>query len=232
MVWVEMPRKTPGPPCGVCREPSVAKGYCDKHYRRWKQYGDVGATLRPDDWGKRTKHPLAGNWYWTFRTAAGRVERWDDLYKFLEDVGEKPSPSHRLRRLDNSKPWGPDNFFWSQTLQGRHYSLETSEGKSEYQRVWRAANRARSKHHDLKKSFGITLERYEELLDAQGGTCAICWQQDAHFEHLAVDHCHTTKKIRGLLCSTCNRALGGFADDPERLRRALIYLTGSVTAPK
>jgi hypothetical protein len=41
---------------------------------------------------------------------------------------------------------------------------------------------------------------------------------------LAVDHCHTTGKVRGLLCSTCNTALGSFQDNPAYLKAAIHYL--------
>lgn len=230
MVWVEMPRKTPGPPCTVCQQPSVAKGLCDKHYRRWSNYGDTTATLRPKDWGKRSSHPLYGSWMWT-RRSGGRVEAWDDFWAFAADVGDRPSPSHWLRRHREKEPWGPGNFFWKQSLTGTNYTTTTAEGKCRYQRDWRAANRLRAKHHNLKKSYGISLEEYAEMLDFQAGVCAICLGHDRAFAHLAVDHCHATGKIRGLLCNQCNRALGSFKDDPARLRRALIYLTGSLVAP-
>jgi hypothetical protein len=76
----------------------------------------------------------------------------------------------------------------------------------------------------LKKSYGLTIEQYHEMLEAQAGVCAICLGADKAFAHLAVDHCHQSGKVRGLLCNTCNRALGSFQDDPERLKRALLYL--------
>jgi hypothetical protein len=221
-----MPRKTPGPPCSVCREPSVAKGFCDKHYRRWHKFGDTTATLRPKDWGKRESHPLYGQWTWTNRGIIGRDERWNEFATFLEDVGDRPGPDHRLRRLDTSKPWGPENYHWRKTLSGRTYTLETAEGKREYQRVWRANNRLRSKHNDLKKNYGITLVEYDEMLERQHGCCAICGtpQEDCTGARLCIDHCHDSGAVRGLLCHPCNRALGLFKDDPTRLRVAIAYL--------
>lgn len=82
--------------------------------------------------------------------------------------------------------------------------------------------------------FGITLEQYEALLVSQDGSCALCPYSPAAGEpRLAVDHdhgCCPGKKscgscVRGLLCGDCNRALGLFRDDPERLRRAIGYLS-------
>jgi len=79
----------------------------------------------------------------------------------------------------------------------------------------------------LLKSHGLTLETYAELLENQGYTCAICGSDNPiHWSNkFVVDHCHTTHRVRGLLCSNCNRGLGLFGDDPERLLAAAAYLT-------
>lgn len=61
------------------------------------------------------------------------------------------------------------------------------------------------------------------MLEMQGGVCAICGGKDKNFR-LAVDHCHQTGKIRGLLCSACNKAIGGFKDSPMLLIKAMRYL--------
>lgn len=62
---------------------------------------------------------------------------------------------------------------------------------------------------------------YIEMLELQHGLCAICSEK---MVQPAVDHCHATKRVRGLLCRSCNVGLGFFKDDPERLRRAIDYL--------
>ena len=82
--------------------------------------------------------------------------------------------------------------------------------------------------------YGITAERFDEMLAEQGGGCAIC-RRPSKGNNLSVDHdhacCSTRKKscgkcVRGLLCEDCNRAIGMFEDDHERLKRALEYLGG------
>lgn len=79
----------------------------------------------------------------------------------------------------------------------------------------------------LRKAYGITLEDYSRILNDQGGGCAICGSSvDVAGRKLAVDHCHSTGMVRGILCSHCNRGLGFFRDDPERLRAAIRYLGG------
>lgn len=77
--------------------------------------------------------------------------------------------------------------------------------------------------HQLKSQFGISLNDYEKILESQGGVCAICKERPE--ETLAVDHCHSTGIIRGLLCASCNNGLGRFKDDPELLVAAIDYLS-------
>lgn len=74
-----------------------------------------------------------------------------------------------------------------------------------------------------RQKFGITVEQYDALLAAQKGACAICSQPPGK-RRLAVDHCHTTKAVRGLLCVNCNTAIGKLNDDPVILQRAIDYL--------
>jgi len=78
----------------------------------------------------------------------------------------------------------------------------------------------------LKRRYGIDLDMYSEMLASQNGVCAICqYSPSGDSKHLAVDHCHTSMKIRGLLCQWCNRGLGYFKDNPSVLDKAIKYLT-------
>ena len=95
--------------------------------------------------------------------------------------------------------------------------------------MYRAVRKEAFKGYGLKNSFGISFDEYESLYKNQNGKCLICDQEETTIIRgvvisLAVDHCHKTKKIRGLLCSLCNRGLGFFKNDPERLERAAHYL--------
>lgn len=72
--------------------------------------------------------------------------------------------------------------------------------------------------------YGISPEEYESFWTTQEGKCAICVTILERDRSTHIDHCHTTKKIRGLLCSRCNQGLGLFQEDPERFRRAVSYL--------
>lgn len=79
----------------------------------------------------------------------------------------------------------------------------------------------------LKTRYGITSEDYEKLLIKQEYQCAICCTDKCSSgRNFAVDHCHVTGKVRGLLCSNCNTSLGGFKDNAELLQKAIKYLNG------
>lgn len=72
---------------------------------------------------------------------------------------------------------------------------------------------------------GLTKSEKEAMLIAQNYQCAICGCHESEINHiLAVDHCHKTGKIRGLLCPECNLAIGKFQDSVEVLQSAADYL--------
>jgi hypothetical protein len=74
-----------------------------------------------------------------------------------------------------------------------------------------------------EQRYGLSAEDYRQMLERQGGLCAICLQAP-HGYALHIDHCHATGRVRGLLCRKCNMAIGLFADNPDRLQRAIEYL--------
>lgn len=82
----------------------------------------------------------------------------------------------------------------------------------------------------LQRNYGITYSDYTRMLKEQDHKCSICrgegFVMDAskHKLKLVVDHCHSSGKVRGLLCHNCNRALGLFQDSMSSLTRAIEYL--------
>jgi hypothetical protein len=74
------------------------------------------------------------------------------------------------------------------------------------------------------KTFGLTVAEYDQMLVAQNNVCAICSNTCSSGKRLAVDHCHITGKIRGLLCRRCNQSIGKFHDDPVLIQKAVDYL--------
>jgi hypothetical protein len=91
---------------------------------------------------------------------------------------------------------------------------------------WQAKNPSKRLAQRLR-AHGLTVAEYKQILAEQGGGCAICGRTDSgdkRGHRLHVDHCHSTGRFRGLLCTRCNKGLGHFGDDPERLERAAMYL--------
>lgn len=81
----------------------------------------------------------------------------------------------------------------------------------------------------LKNTYGITYEEYLKLLADQKEKCAICGGEGFKIDprqkiKLVIDHCHTTGRVRGMLCHNCNRGLGLFKDSVYNLQKAIDYL--------
>jgi len=79
---------------------------------------------------------------------------------------------------------------------------------------------------NLKHKYGMTGEEYTHLLITQNSVCALCALPPRGRRRLAVDHCHETGRVRGLLCFSCNTALGTLGDSTDSLERVLKYLKG------
>jgi Recombination endonuclease VII len=81
------------------------------------------------------------------------------------------------------------------------------------------------KEFDLRKKYGITLARFNEMLAKQNNCCAICERHQTEFvKGLVVDHDHATGAIRKLLCTNCNVAIGMLGENIGLLVKAIDYL--------
>lgn len=116
-------------------------------------------------------------------------------------------------------------------------------------RVWRHANKEHvhqvkmsyaKRHpevvamHELRqrvRKYGWTVEEYQQMLESQGGVCAICGKTQTRIKksgevfQLAIDHDHKTGKVRGLLCDICNQLLGKIENNVGGLEKISNYLT-------
>ena len=91
----------------------------------------------------------------------------------------------------------------------------------------KACRAVRGRQDHLKRQYGLTEAERDELIASQGGVCCICLSAPAAH----VDHCHNTGRVRGVLCFSCNAALGQFKDRPDAIRRAAAYVEGSPWKP-
>jgi len=140
---------------------------------------------------------------------------WSNFETMARVVGDRPA-DHMLMRPDRKHPLGPDNWGWKRI----HYIKDKSLNKSE---IWFRQN--------LRLRYNMGYAEYRKLFKAQKGRCAICKQpqteifgKTGEIKRLCVDHCHKTNRVRGLLCSHCNRALGKMQDSKELLQAAIDYL--------
>jgi hypothetical protein len=232
--------------CGVmgCDRPVWARGLCDTHLSRLRRHGHLEPT-RATDWGERSSHSLYPYWKQIRRNGIEMCEEWHlDFWALVKAVGDRPSPKHTLFRPDKTKPLGPNNAIWSISKAG----IPRDQGHidkrerhrlymAEYLRRRRAADPFHEFRNGLKKTHGLTLEQYEQMLDAQQGVCAICGRPDHRqatsngtLRRLCVDHKHGTALVRGLLCTDCNHALGLLDDSPDLLWRAIAYLANPPAA--
>jgi len=125
------------------------------------------------------------------------------------------------------------------------YQAENKEALWLYQKAYRAKNKVRRRAYDQankeqrlaanrQRKYGITPEDYNRMLTEQNHECKICsikfndnynLETKIDYEHAQhLDHCHTTNKIRGILCPCCNKGLGQIKDNPEILTKAINYL--------
>jgi len=102
------------------------------------------------------------------------------------------------------------------------YKLNPESRKASGKR-WRIKNPSRLKERLYR--YNLTTEAYQTLMLKQGNKCAICGIPQIELKHsLHIDHCHTTGKIRGLLCGRCNWAIGLLKDNINILKSAVKYL--------
>lgn len=115
-------------------------------------------------------------------------------------------------RSDQQKEWAKKNPDKEKAIRDRMKKKNPNLHKESYRRILKK-NPDYIREKNYKASFGITIDQYELMFNFQGGLCAICRKPETIMDRgkirrLAVDHCHATGKIRGLLCGKCNKAIG------------------------
>lgn len=115
---------------------------------------------------------------------------------------------------------------WIDSEEGKNYYKEYNK---KYGKKYRQKHPEMMKRYHLKASYGMTLEQYKDLFESQSGVCAICNEPETSrykgkIRNLAVDHCHKTGIVRGLLCNKCNVGIGNLNDNIELLEKAIKYL--------
>lgn len=106
---------------------------------------------------------------------------------------------------------------------GYHNECGKCRSKKHFSKDRRTKEQLKDKK--LRENYGISLVDYNNMFQEQFGCCAICKRHQSELTvSLSVDHCHITKRVRGLLCYNCNSGLGRFKDNEEYLKTAITYL--------
>jgi hypothetical protein len=130
-----------------------------------------------------------------------------DESEFCKDRSRPDGLNHRCRLCNRSH------------VQNIAAKQKKQFGKKKYRR--------RRRKYELTHYYGISVEDYAKLVKNQGDKCAICGTKPEAY--LAIDHCHETNRVRGLLCRKCNSAIGLFDDDIHKIENALMYLKSKGT---
>lgn len=114
--------------------------------------------------------------------------------------------------------------------------------KTERHRERRAARRVdnlveerrKDRERKRKQNYGLSAEDIDLLLAQQGGGCALCktTKPGGRYDVFCVDHCHETGRVRGMLCHSCNVALGALGDNEAGLAAALAYVIGDTVSAR
>jgi len=139
------------------------------------------------------------------------------------------TPEARARRREYTRAWDA-----AHPESKRESHLRFRSAHPGYSAAWSREHPEDRRRQHLHYEYGMTPEQYGAMFEACGGLCAICGKPETRTGRtgsilaLAVDHDHDTGAVRGLLCATCNTAVGLLNDDPQLLAAATAYLMRKV----
>jgi hypothetical protein len=230
--------------CGQCDRPIYARGLCSAHYQRFRYQGTLDDAASPPEQRICAQCGVP----FTPKTRAARTAFCSTVCKDAAMASKRPPKargndgvcvecgaslaglradarycSERCRHLKHVGPGVRPRTALPNT--GSCHGCGTPlTGKKVHAR-WCGAARCRNLWHLYK----ITATEVDAFLSQQGGGCAICGTTDwGNGGTPAVDHCHGSGRVRGILCVHCNAAIGQVNDDPARLRAAAEYLERAV----
>jgi superfamily II DNA helicase RecQ len=128
---------------------------------------------------------------------------------------------------DSTKTSGLSSYCKPCAISNRLKNYKNSiEKEKEKLKQYYKKNKEKSRSYSLKNLYGLTLEQFEEMKNAQEGSCKICKTHESNLKRrLFVDHCHETGYVRGLLCQSCNTMIGNAKDNILVLQSAINYLS-------
>lgn len=220
------PPRQPPPrvPCkfDACTGFAHSRGWCKGHYERWRRNGSPEPLriLRPN----RTEEQYAAE-----EKTCSTCKRAQSIDAFHDRSDSPDGKSYICRQCVGER----NAKVRERTATSQEFRDKRAAYSKKYRQAYREDMAERQRASKLWINYGITLDEYEALYRAQGGVCKICGggpeddPEQARKQWLAVDHCHESGRIRGLLCGNCNVGLGNFRDDPNLLNTAMAYLSGA-----
>lgn len=211
--------------CKYCKNLDATRRYRERHRDRISGRRNDPAyqsAKRERDRRYRERHPdrvkAASERYYRSHVAECRaaLRRWR---KANPDKARAQSRRYREAHLEERR--AANRAFMREFY--RQNRDEINRRSKERRDSQIATARAKERRRALAK-YGLTQADYDRMVAQQDHGCAICHQTVEG--NLHVDHCHTSGKVRGLLCGACNTSIGSFRDNPATLRRAADYLEG------
>jgi hypothetical protein len=140
--------------------------------------------------------------------------------------------ANKERNADHKKKWLEANrdtmtYKASKLRSSRKYYMNNPQKRVASTMKWQQQNPEKVKHYGVVsqlKRYGITIEKRDALFLKQDKKCAICKTAEPQGKGWHVDHCHSTGKVRGILCPHCNLMIGHARDSAKTLQAAIEYL--------
>lgn len=139
-------------------------------------------------------------------------EKWKEYARTYRSANKEKIQQQRAARRDSTNE------------KARLYYHANHEALKERGRAWYRANKKTRREYALKVNFGITTIERDTLFASQGFRCAICGISKDDNPRWHTDHCHSSGKVRGILCHHCNLLLGHAKDRTDVLEKAIAYL--------
>lgn len=145
------------------------------------------------------------------------------------ETNKKSYDLNRDKRIETSTRWKEKNRERANAWE-RADRAKNPEKYREREKKYKKRNWAKLSVHESLRKLGLTNEQFILMNEKQQKKCAICGREErrigrgGEIARLAIDHCHISGKIRGLLCHACNVALGSFEDNIEIIKSAIQYL--------
>ena len=128
------------------------------------------------------------------------------------------------KNLEDRIEWSKNNYLKNKDkikVVKKEYYLKNKEHILAKSKIWALNNKDRIREYQLKRDYNLTLDQYNKMLSDQNNCCKVC---DIKMISPHVDHCHTTGKVRALLCNNCNTGLGKLKEDTKIMQKLIEYV--------